>query len=84
MPQPPCRSFLLGTPVQASPSDPDTFPFVVLGNKVDVEGGKARQVSEKKARQWCGAKGGIPHFDTSAKVWLGRAGGRGRVPGSGI
>jgi GTPase SAR1 family protein len=53
---------------QASPSDPDTFPFVVLGNKVDVEGGKARQVSEKKAKQWCGAKGGIPHFDTSAKV----------------
>ena len=31
-----------------------------------------RQVSEKKAKQWCGAKGGIPHFDTSAKA-------RGRV-----
>lgn len=27
-----------------------------------------RQVSEKKAKQWCGAKGGIPHFDTSAKA----------------
>lgn len=34
---------------------------------MDVEGGRARQVSEKKARQWCTAKGGIPHFDTSAK-----------------
>lgn len=28
-------------------------------------------MSEKKAKQWCGAKGGIPHFDTSAKVRLG-------------
>jgi hypothetical protein len=55
-------------PLQASPSDPDNFPFVALGNKVDVEGGKSRQVSEKKAKQWCAAKGGIPHYDTSAKV----------------
>lgn len=41
---------------------------MVLGNKVDVEGGRSRQVSEKKAKQWCASKGGIPHFDTSAKV----------------
>lgn len=53
--------------IQASPSDPNTFPFVVLGNKIDLEGGKSRQVSEKKARQWCTAKGEIPHFETSAK-----------------
>jgi GTPase SAR1 family protein len=26
-----------------------------------------RQVSEKKARAWCTSKGGIPHFETSAK-----------------
>ena len=25
------------------------------------------QVSEKRAKQWCSAKGGIPHFETSAK-----------------
>lgn len=60
--------------LQASPNDPDNFPFVVLGNKVDVEGGKSRQVSEKKAKQWCGAKGAIPHFDTSAKVRWGGCG----------
>ncbi len=30
--------------IQASPHDPDNFPFVVLGNKIDVEEGK-RQVS---------------------------------------
>lgn len=26
--------------IQASPRDPDTFPFVVLGNKIDVEESK--------------------------------------------
>ena len=30
--------------VQASPRDPDNFPFVVLGNKVDLDEGK-RQAS---------------------------------------
>ena len=44
--------------IQASPSDPDTFPFVVLGNKVDVDGGASRVVSEKKARAWCASKAG--------------------------
>ncbi|XP_024378423.1 ras-related protein Rab7 [Physcomitrium patens] len=53
--------------IQASPSDPDNFPFVVLGNKVDVDGGNSRVVSEKKAKAWCAAKGDIPYFETSAK-----------------
>jgi Ras-related protein Rab-7A len=53
--------------IQASPSDPDNFPFVVLGNKIDVEGGSTRVVSEKKAKAWCTSKGGIPYFETSAK-----------------
>lgn len=26
--------------IQASPRDPDTFPFVVLGNKIDLEESK--------------------------------------------
>ncbi|CAK9142984.1 unnamed protein product [Ilex paraguariensis] len=52
---------------QASPSDPENFPFVVLGNKVDVDGGNSRVVSEKKARAWCASKGNIPYFETSAK-----------------
>ena len=25
------------------------------------------QVTEKKAKQWCTSKGGIPYFETSAK-----------------
>ncbi|XP_040957820.1 ras-related protein Rab7 isoform X1 [Gossypium raimondii] len=53
--------------VQASPSDPENFPFVVLGNKVDVDGGNSRVVSEKKAKAWCASKGNIPYFETSAK-----------------
>ncbi|CAI0423087.1 unnamed protein product [Linum tenue] len=53
--------------LQASPPDPENFPFVVLGNKVDVDGGNSRVVSEKKAKAWCAAKGNIPYFETSAK-----------------
>lgn len=30
---------------QASPSDPENFPFIVLGNKIDVDGGNSRVVS---------------------------------------
>ena len=30
--------------MQASPSDPENFPFVVLGNKIDLEGGRNRMV----------------------------------------
>lgn len=30
--------------LQASPSDPENFPFVVLGNKIDVDGGNSRVV----------------------------------------
>mmetsp|Transcript_14788 Transcript_14788/g.44654 ORF Transcript_14788/g.44654 Transcript_14788/m.44654 type:complete len:209 (-) Transcript_14788:1132-1758(-) len=53
--------------IQASPSDPDNFPFVVLGNKADGDVGKTRAVTEKRAKQWCTSKGGIPFFETSAK-----------------
>uniref|UniRef100_A0A3Q3JS97 small monomeric GTPase n=1 Tax=Monopterus albus TaxID=43700 RepID=A0A3Q3JS97_MONAL len=44
--------------------DPDSFPFVVLGNKQDVP---ERQVSAEDARQWCCENGGHPYFETSAK-----------------
>ena len=49
---------------QACPRDPENFPFVVLGNKVDMD---ARVVSQKRALAWCTAKGDIPYFETSAK-----------------
>ncbi|KAG6485141.1 hypothetical protein ZIOFF_053670 [Zingiber officinale] len=43
--------------VRASPSDLENFPFIVLGNKIDIDGGNNRVVS----------KGNIPYFETSAK-----------------
>lgn len=50
--------------IQASPKDPENFPFVVLGNKVDLD---FRAVTSTRAQAWCQVKGGIPHFETSAK-----------------
>jgi len=50
--------------IQASPRDPENFPFVVIGNKIDLEN---RAVPAKKAQQWCHGKGDIPYFETSAK-----------------
>ncbi|CAA6657586.1 unnamed protein product [Spirodela intermedia] len=53
--------------IQAIPSDPDNFPFVVLVTKLI-----------KKSRAWCASKGNIPYFETSAKEvfnvedWRGR------------
>ncbi|XAR62308.1 hypothetical protein NMG60_11017025 [Bertholletia excelsa] len=52
---------------QIDPTDPDAFPFVLLGNKVDVDGGSSRLVSKKRAIDWCASKGNIPYFETSAK-----------------
>eukprot|EP01139_Manchomonas_bermudensis_P004921 Amastigsp_a174466_1902.p2 type:complete len:206 gc:universal Amastigsp_a174466_1902:681-64(-) len=51
--------------IQAGPRDPDRFPFVVIGNKVDME--DQRRVSTKRAQSWCTMKGNIPYFETSAK-----------------
>ncbi|KAH0520581.1 Ras-related protein Rab-7a [Microtus ochrogaster] len=46
------------------PRDPENFPLVVLGNKIDLEN---RQVATKRAQAWCYSKNNIPYFDTSAK-----------------
>ncbi|XP_040354698.1 ras-related protein rab7 isoform X1 [Ixodes scapularis] len=53
--------------IQASPRDPENFPFVVIGNKVDLDN---RGVSTKRAQGWCQSKNGIPYFETSAKEAL--------------
>ena len=29
---------------QANPTDPRTFPFILLGNKIDIDGGNSRVV----------------------------------------
>ncbi|KAH7816808.1 Rab7a1 [Monocercomonoides exilis] len=50
---------------QGSPQDPEHFPFLVLGNKTDLE--ESRTVSTKKAEGWCRSKGSMAYFETSAK-----------------
>lgn len=42
-------------------ADPLDFPFVVLGNKADVDPSK-HAVQQSAVKQWCDSKGGIPHF----------------------
>ena len=53
---------------QANPRDPESFPFVLLGNKLDKE--VERKVSTSKASQWARSNGDIPLFETSAKDGL--------------
>ncbi|CAH1118376.1 unnamed protein product [Phaedon cochleariae] len=53
--------------IQASPREPENFPFVLLGNKFDLE---PRAISSKRAQQWCQSKNNIPYFETSAKDGL--------------
>ncbi|KAJ8352634.1 hypothetical protein SKAU_G00241100 [Synaphobranchus kaupii] len=48
----------------ADVKDPDGFPFVVLGNKLDVA---ERQVTAEEARRWCRENGDHPYYETSAK-----------------
>lgn len=50
---------------QANPKNPESFPFVVLGNKVDKE--PERRVQLNKAQAWTRSKGEIPLFECSAK-----------------
>lgn len=53
--------------IQASPREPENFPFVLLGNKADLE---PRAISSKRAQQWCQTKNNMPFFETSAKDGL--------------
>ena len=42
----------------------DNFPFILLGNKIDVN---ERAVSQEEAHHFCQEIGGIPYYETSAK-----------------
>ncbi len=52
--------------LHANVINPDTFPFVLIGNKSDLNG--ERKVAEAKALQWCKENGNIPYYETSAKT----------------
>lgn len=48
--------------IQVEPKDPDSFPFALIGNKVDDVAN--RKVSANKAINWCKNNNDIPHFET--------------------
>ena len=48
-----------------NPIAPDTFPFVLLGNKCDKV--SERNVQESKIKQYCETKSNMPYFETSAR-----------------
>ena len=50
--------------IQASPRYPERIPFLVLGNKVDLE---HRSVPARRAQAWCDNNNNTPYFETSAK-----------------
>lgn len=52
--------------VHANVSSPETFPFVILANKVDVEESK-KVVSSRSAQELAKLLGNVPLFFTSAK-----------------
>ncbi|CCD24398.1 Rab family GTPase YPT7 NDAI_0D00840 [Naumovozyma dairenensis CBS 421] len=52
--------------IHANISTPETFPFVILGNKIDVEESK-KIVSSNSATELAKSLGDIPLFFTSAK-----------------
>uniref|UniRef100_A0A915LRI6 Uncharacterized protein n=1 Tax=Meloidogyne javanica TaxID=6303 RepID=A0A915LRI6_MELJA len=51
--------------VHASPRDPEKFPFVLLGNKLDNE--IIRAVHVKRVKEWCQSNCNMPYFEVSAK-----------------
>ena len=47
----------------ADVKDPDNFPFIVLGNKIDLP---SRAISKDEVEKWCNSNG-LPYYETSAK-----------------
>ena len=50
---------------KSEPKEPGTLPFLVLGNKCDIDEGQ-RKVSQKEGQSFC-TEDNIIHFETSAK-----------------
>eukprot|EP00983_Pelagomonas_calceolata_P058889 1145675-Pelagomonas_calceolata.AAC.4 len=59
--------------MQAHPQDPDNFPFMTLGNKIDVDGGNSRVVghgwSGSLERRTSAAPHGLLLIDSWIPSW---------------
>lgn len=51
---------------KSNPQDAESFPFIILGNKIDVDPSR-RVVHEADAQKWCSEHTNVPHFLVSAK-----------------
>lgn len=51
---------------KSNPNEPQTLPFLVLGNKVDMEDGY-RKVATIEAKKFCQQNGNMLFYETSAK-----------------
>ena len=49
---------------KSAPNDPETFPFLVIGNKVDLE--DQRKVSTLEAKKFCEQNGEMAFYECSA------------------
>lgn len=49
----------------AAPQDPNSFPFVLIGNKLDKD--NERKILTSRAEQWCKQNNDMPFYETSAK-----------------
>ena len=47
-------------------SNADSFPFMVIGNKLDLEE-EGRAISSATAKEWCQQNGNIDFLETSAR-----------------
>jgi GTPase SAR1 family protein len=47
-------------------TNPETFPFIVVGNKLDIQD-ENRQVSTISLQRFCQENGDMPYIETSAK-----------------
>lgn len=51
---------------KSQPKNPETFPFVIIGNKVDLA--DARKVATNNAKRVCEENGNMLFFEASAKA----------------
>ena len=52
---------------RCNPDGPHAMPFLVLGNKVDLEAEGKRRVTQNAAEKFCRDNGNMLFYETSAK-----------------
>lgn len=66
--------------IQANPHEPKTFPFILLGNKIDIDGGNSRVVRNNDVLTW--PRWALPSLSCLADYYFCRS--LRRKPGNGV